>query len=428
MSSETSLTRPREFVSNWIIENDIEVKPDGTATNSKKENQSEIYRKLWLDYIDLIAAAQAQVAEENKGLKKDEKISGPKLIDRRDMQLAFEEFLSDVAAIERAETVTSLAFDKSLANSGETQLAAWLTAVAGEYMPHQLAVMQHWMWTVKRKMRDLPVVHHIMPVLFRTGQGMGKSTAVKKLISPLKTLTIETDGNLFSDERRHTAFGSYLVGFLDEMAHVGRGDVETLKRIITADTIGARLMRSNGIVKVTQRCSFIGTSNKPLSSIVIDSGMRRFYEITSLEKIDQDAINSIDYMTIWKSIDDERERGYIESHLESVAKDQKDLETEDTLDLFLKENGLKAPESKVHRTKNIPAFRVYEIYKAWCDVNKFGVLNSANFGKRIKLCGVMSKKTKRGATYMFSEDSEIKEGVVEDVTAAVISMQHKEAT
>jgi hypothetical protein len=187
---------------------------------------------------------------------------------------------------------------------GDAELRRWVRAVTGDEKPLDVAVMKHFVWQVKRKLHELPVEHHLMVVVLGK-TGAGKSEAIRKLIGPLRKLTdCPQDMAFVNDERQVFRLTRCYIIFVDEMGKAERVCVETLKRSITGDISSYRQLGFNKLAAAPNVATFIGATNRDVSDIIYDpTGMRRFYQMTSLDRIDWDVVNSIDYEAAWASVD-----------------------------------------------------------------------------------------------------------------------------
>lgn len=164
------------------------------------------------------------------------------------------------------------------------------------------AVLATFMWQVKRKMRSLPITDHLMPVLLGP-QGVGKSTFVHAMLTPIREGVLEVDFTMIADDRNIAIWDS-LVLFLDEMGYAARTDIETIKHVITANSLTRRVMRSNSADSVKQKATFIGCSNKELEQLIRDpTGIRRFVGLRYSSTPDWDVVNATDWKLLWQSVD-----------------------------------------------------------------------------------------------------------------------------
>lgn len=164
-------------------------------------------------------------------------------------------------------------------------------------------VMLHFIWQIKRKMKELPVIHHMMPI-FWGPTGKGKSIAIHRLLEPLKSLAGNRTLDIFDDERSWGYFENQYAVFFDEMAKSSRHNAEMLKNVITADDFGIE-PKYEGYKKAKQNATFIGCSNHPLEAVIQDeTSNRRFYPFEAFEDTDREVINSINYLELWQSVDE----------------------------------------------------------------------------------------------------------------------------
>jgi len=185
-------------------------------------------------------------------------------------------------------------------------LKAWTYAVTGQADPTDVAVVAHFIWQVKRKLHGMPVERHMMPI-FVGAQDGGKSTAVRKLIEPIRLAGLLencSDLRLVEDDRHVARFATKLIVFCDEMTKASKTDVAALKGFITKDDASWRLMRSTQTSTVVNLATFIGTANPDVIDLINDpTGMRRFYEMRCKAVLDWQTINTIDYLRLWRSVD-----------------------------------------------------------------------------------------------------------------------------
>ena len=159
---------------------------------------------------------------------------------------------------------------------------------------------------VKRKMAALPISGHLMVILLGE-QGGGKSTLGRKMFEIIKEATNDASVADLTDARSIDLFNAFVI-FLDEMAKAHKADIETLKNVITAPSLKRRPLYTNAVVNVTQKATFLGTSNvSELQELVKDeTGTRRFLCLHCKPKLVWDVVNGIDWRTIWPSVDERR--------------------------------------------------------------------------------------------------------------------------
>ena len=210
------------------------------------------------------------------------------------------------------------------APEGGELVADWVFAITGKRNKLDIAVMKHFIWQTKRKIFGLEVGNHMMPVLYGKSGG-GKSVAVSSLIKPLSDVALNSDMSLIEDQLFKKALGRNYVVFFDELAGSNRIDVNSLKQVITADRMEWRGIRSENMVSGSQNCTFIGCTNMPVVQRVLDStSMRRFWQLNCRDKINWDLINTLNYLSLWKSVD-EQSPSPIEPVLSQIKRVQEGL-------------------------------------------------------------------------------------------------------
>lgn len=253
-------------------------------------------------------------------------------------------------------------------NLGDAELRRWVRAVTGDEKPLDVAVMKHFVWQVKRKLYELPVEHHLMVVVLGK-TGAGKSEAIRKLIGPLRELTdCPQDMAFVNDERQAFRLTRCYIMFVDEMGKADRVCVDTLKRSITGDTSSYRQLGFNRLVSGCNVATFIGATNRDVSDVIYDpTGMRRFYQMTSLDRIDWDVVNSIDYEAVWASVDHEVPPPIIPV-LDELKGAQEGLRAKDSVEEWLQENCVSEGDGFTRSTtlyNNYVAFQRMQYRQPW---------------------------------------------------------------
>lgn len=340
--SKQVLENPRLFIDMWFKKSEISLRD---ADERKLDS-------VCLDYKELLESY---------------KINGGKKVNRVNnslLEMAFREYISK-GLDEEIKKYSKVVFSDKLNESGEKELGKWVLAVTGTQDRLALKVIQHWLWAVKRNIDEQPVIHHIMPILFGK-QGSGKSLAIKKLSSTLSTLTATASMMDLGDSRCYQLMAQNYIMFFDELQGLERTDVNALKRQITAENNTYRILGTHSYKTVRMRCSFIGATNRSISELIYDpTGMRRFYEIKTLDKLDWATINAIDYTAIWHSIDSSLERGYlVDEYLEELYTAQRQTSHIDPVIEFFTENSI-MPEADAY--KEVSSRELYNAYTFWAN-------------------------------------------------------------
>lgn len=396
---------PRDYIHWWLHKKDIKVDERGNLVAPDGREFNDLCDTMYLDYLD-------QVAGYNKDVEKDRKV---KTYAEKEMIKAVNELIS-LEITKKRDEVT-----KSLACTGENlaSVTKFTAALTGRTDSHVIAVLSHFIWMIKRRLNNKEVVFHIMPIIYGK-QGAGKSYAIEKLLGPLTNLTLRIRVTELTDARFFFSLNKNFVAFLDEMAGASKADVEVLKNQITATYNDARKLNTNNVSKIKQNCSLIGATNKPVSELIYDpTGARRFYEIRTQDKLDWEAINAIDYIALFQGIDENKERGYIEEHLEEISRDQESLIGVDELADFLAFHQI----GSEGLTKEVACAKLYDTYKTWTEENGVKPLSSSWFGRKVANKGVKSNvrriANKIERFYLISENSPIhKKSSIGDPLAA----------
>ena len=239
----------------------------------------------------------------------------------------------------------------------------FITALLGKYDFITDMVFRHFIWQVKRKIFGKKVYDHLMPIIYGS-QGIGKSEAIKRFLSPLDGLWIEGKFTDLIDDRNSKFFESNYIMFFDEMKGATKADIEEIKERITADFIKFRLLYSHNMMRVENNCTFIGTSNKPVSLLIRDeSGMRRFYEIEILGNCDWDEINKIDYLAIWKDVDESLDKPFISACRKEIKEQQEANRDKNSVEQWIEEKNLAVGNLKSEVNT------VYADYCHYCRLN-----------------------------------------------------------
>ena len=307
---------PRRWLDVWLNCNKIRIAANGDmyGEDETKLSKSNVIRQLNCDFIS------------NKPEKT--RINLPVLKD------AFYLKVEEIVEKKRKELIESFRHKIDL-NDNLTKFCKALTGSDNEV---DRAVLYHFIWQVKRKMFGLKVYDHLMTIVYGT-QKIGKSEAIKKLLSPIHDLYVSAKFVSITDERKSKSFERNFVMFFDEMQGATRADIENVKEKVTSDRIAYRPLFTNDEEQVDNNCSFIGTSNKPLYRLIRDeTGMRRFYQINAKQKCDWEAINKIDYMAIWLDVDEELETPITRAFADVIKEQQEDNREKHSVELWVEEN------------------------------------------------------------------------------------------
>lgn len=382
MSEE--LKDPRTFVSTYFESKGIIVDERGTLKTKSGKNNEEVFDTMYLDYISIVGHHNT---EEKMKAPAFRKTVSP--IPEKTLLKAMFELIANKKANHRIEVINSL----KCTNPSMEIVTRFIKAVTGSEDASDVAVIAHWMWSVKRKMLNESVVYHIMPILFGKQEG-GKSVALNRLIGPVNNFRLNISMNEMADSRYYKAMAdSYCVVF-DELQGASRTDVDSLKRQITTEENDYRPLGTNQVFKVKQNCSFIGATNRSVSEQIIDvTGMRRFYELHCQDKLDWDLLGSINYLEFWQSIDENKEEGYMLDQIDNVREKQKSLVAADEITTFMEDNSLIVGNGTC---KKVPVSDLFDSYKSWAIDNGFQIKTINWFSRALSGKGFVKGKHRVG--------------------------------
>ncbi len=315
-------------------------------------------------------------------------------------------YIRDALAVyrhERSQIELKLLAEKLNYMPSELDLVeSWVAAVCGKSSDLDTVIVKHFIWQVKRKLAGLAVEFHMMPVIFGRS-GAGKSVAVSKLIEPLLAVALQTDMSIFSDQFSRRAFARNFLVFFDELQGSDNADVNVMKQIITAPVVEWRAMRSERVMSAPQNATFIGCSNDPVRDRIKDpTSSRRFWQINCADQINWQAINSIDYLALWRSVD-EAAASPIVAHLNEVKKIQEsEIRVKDIVEQWIEE----VCEVVSFDESALTTSELYDSFKEFCLwQNQKSFPQFQKFARDIKRIlevsgqGPASKKTNRGTTW-----------------------------
>lgn len=378
----------RLFVQQWADTQAITVTANGML---KGADQASVFSTLFLDYNSQLRVYNIEAARRHSESGATGRAPIVKPISKDELQHAWIEYVPLMAKKNRQKLI-----NKFTAYKGDNdELLKWLTALTGPNVKEiDLAVMQHFIWQIKRKALGLPVVYHLCPIFFGKQLG-GKTTAITKLLSPIKDVMLSYNPDEATDSRVKAGFANNYVCFFDEMANMARVEMEELKKLITADVLTYRPLYSNSFAVTQQNCSFIGGSNKSMTELIYDpTGMRRFYEFICLDKAGFAAVNAVDAMAIFTSIDPKRERGYIEHVLPQLQQHQQQRQSEDEVQHFVKEMQLNEGEPKPILAADL--YNQFIIWRAKAGYAAKHAMIITSFGMRLSSLGVKKEVKKIG--------------------------------
>lgn len=368
------LSNPRAYVPYWFKLKKLRIQGSLILNDANKSfDLSLVLNGMWLDYT-------GQLREFNKESGREDRIKG---FPEKDLVKAVEEFLE----VKKQEALEQIKGTIKCAEENLDELKRFLLAATGRSDEVELAVLAHMIWQVKRKIFHKKVFAHQM-VIFRGPQGIGKTEAIRKLFQPLLGWFKSATLSEITDDRWKLFLRDGFVVFCDELQYAERTSVDALKNIVSADTFETRKLGGNIYVNVTQNCTFVGATNRSVSEMIRDStGMRRFFEIESLQRMDWDALNELDALKIWQGVDENREQLYIAPHKAEISARQEKLVLPDAEEEFLDHFQVLEGNSDA-RVEFISNAELYAVYGLYARKNGERQRASNVFHRRIKNIGM----------------------------------------
>jgi hypothetical protein len=397
------LGSPQDFLVKWKYDCQIEVLSDSRI---KFENtvvdKMTLTNKFRNEYVSKINLYNSRA----KGAK--DKINIPP---RDYIESALEEFFNTQKLDKVEELRNELSFD----GSDLSELERLIKAITGNTSKLDIYCFAHFLWQIKRKIYEKEVKNHLMLVL-EGAQGCGKSTVVDKIanVKGLENFVAKKTVLQLVDDRQWAVLKDFYLIILDEMQGCKKAAIDSLKSIITANEMSYRPMRTNSTCTIRQNCSFLGTTNNLIEELIIDSsGMRRFYAISCLDPIDWNAINTISFETIWKSINEDLIDGYSNHVSNDLKKFQDERRHRDSIEEFIINKNIKPASDIENEMHGIEIGRLFLHYKLFCHDWGFDPVDKSSFGKGMKKHKIESKRKtinkKKETIYLISSQAEFPE-------------------
>jgi uncharacterized protein with HEPN domain len=267
---------------------------------------------------------------------------------------------------------------------GEKELKKWISIVCREGHELTEVMLKQWIWQVRVKLfTSWHGDNHVLPVLCGK-QGAGKTKAIRSLINYLNPLTSYWTFSQIVDDRHWFGLQRTYIGYIEELAG-GRSEkeFEELKGIISGDYRTLRVMQTNSRTSVKVNITFIGDTNRSIPEIIKDrTGARRYWEIRCRNRIDLDALETVDIGAIWGCVDEKGESPYwvspLRPEIDRIRAEK--LVTPTNLSLWLRDRGYEpAPPL---REFEVTVDTLYDDFKAFCKENNSYVdLTKDKWGK-----------------------------------------------
>lgn len=207
-----------------------------------------------------------------------------------------------------------------------------------------IAVLKNFIYNVKCKMWGTYTAINvpIMPVIFNTNQGTGKSVLMKDFCNVIGEYFIASSNPQdVTNCKNHKLFEDNFITYFDEMAKMDKADMDSLKQRLTELSFDDRKLHSNLNKKVNINCMFIGTTNTCMRLLWKDvTGNRRALQMDFTDKKNFEERNVfLDkwLLKMWKSVDHTK-TSYIKEHMAEIESIQSSSMAETPLEEFIKEN------------------------------------------------------------------------------------------
>ncbi len=369
-------------------------------------HQPDIVACLWFNFRN--ESIQWERAERAASIAED--YPRRKLVKwtERDLRAAVVVVRQQIAADELAVLQTRVKFS---GKSSVKLVEQVLQASTGRVDPIEVGILAHWLHSIKRKIFNLGVKDHIMPILFSPEQGSGKTTLVHKIVEPLRPYVIDASMTDVVDPRYQKTFSKKYVAVLDELAGVAKAESASLKRLISALALDYRPMGENDTASIQQRCSFVGTTNLPFNEQIKDStGARRFYQLRCIGVMDWSSINSIDYVELWRALDESQDSGiFLTPDVRAALRTRQELlRVADVMTTFLEEVGALPPNED---RKEVKASDFYDRYRLWCESTGHMPNAATTFGRAVVNRGIekgfASREGKPTRFYLVNQSTDV---------------------
>jgi len=116
--------------------------------------------------------------------------------------------------------------------SDMSHITSFIKALTGNEDPVDIAVIYNFIASVKKKMTEQEVDIDLFPVL-KGIQNTGKSTAVRKLLTPISRFWTDRSLDFLNQEKNLKVLSQKYVIWFDEMARAKRADVDAVKKHTT---------------------------------------------------------------------------------------------------------------------------------------------------------------------------------------------------
>jgi len=329
-------SNPMDYINYWVDKHKFAYNKAGVWSIGQDDIRTdELKTQIYVDHHTDHAEVAAEIKVEDINLAAAYKRKVP--YKKKDLlHAALDMKIADETKRRLNEIRLKLKYDPT-ADPGLSLIETWVKNITSTDVKLGCGVLAHFIYQVKRKVYNKDVEHHLLPVLMGAG-GKGKSKNLERLLEPLSGYTMMlTSASQLTDERSFHAFAENFVATLDEFAKMDKADFNEVKNFITQPYLNSRTLYSNTRSNSKQNITLIATSNYPINEQIFESeGMRRFYEFNVDKSISREVSESIDYLKMWKSVN-ENEASPILPFLPELAKHEERIRTPEPIELFFEE-------------------------------------------------------------------------------------------
>ena len=249
-------------------------------------------------------------------------------------------------------------------------ISVWVANMTNNEVELATGAMHQFFWQVKRKLNGKKVTHHLMPILVGP-QGTGKTENLIRLLGPIAEYKLDLQDALqLTDDRRFPIYETHFVAPMDELAKIGSADFNKIKNFITAVELRPRILGTHDVPSFRQNVTLIGSSNWALNEQIYDSsGMRRFFQLLVDKTISQEVSEGIDYLQIWKSVNENDDTAPIIPYLAQLASHQEKMRTKDAFELFMAEYHVDLTKPLTYKVRVRDG--MYKEFKEWAKMTGF---------------------------------------------------------
>lgn len=281
-----------EFIPLWLAAFGYSMSFDGVFHNASRERDTTFVLNEMDDWCSTYAGSQKQPLFTSK------LVSGA---------------LMNWTTLERErlinEAYRSVKYDPKADAAQLTAFATYVTKPTGDRLLDDMRVkateiaLANFIYRVKNHMRGRwKHSCHLMPI-FHGPQGSSKTTAIDALLAPVMDVTAKTDFEVFTHDSKTFDLTIKPIMFMDEMSGATRADVTKIKQVMTQDRRSMRQIYQATSTR-TLITTFIGASNKDISTLIKDeTGNRRFLQIET-PVLDRHSFAGFDMTAAWRSVDE----------------------------------------------------------------------------------------------------------------------------